>query len=247
MPKTWISRPLWTLLACLPFLFACDKDKPAEGPKAGGPAPAKAWLETFNVEAKNFVSSGRNKYFILEPGYQCYYEGKKGHNLTITVLNETKTVDGVETRVVEEREFEDGELSEISRNYFAVDKTTNDVYYFGEDVDTYEGGKVKGHGGSWLSGKDGAKYGLMMPGSPKVGQRYYQERAPKVAMDRAEIVSLTEKLKTPAAEFENCLKTEETSGLESGKEYKFYAPDVGLISDGDLKLVRHGQAKAANK
>jgi hypothetical protein len=235
------------LLICLPFFCACDKDKPAEQPKAGGQAPAKGWIESFNVDARSFVSSGKNKFFILEPGWQCYYEGKKGHHLTITVLNETKVVDGVETRVLEEREFEDGELSEISRNYFAVDKTTNDVYYFGEDVDMYEGGKVKGHGGSWLSGKDGAKFGLMMPGAPKVGLRYYQERAPKVALDRAEIVSLTEKLKTPAAEFENCLKTEETSDLESGKAYKFHAPDVGLLSDGDLRLVRYGQAKATSK
>jgi hypothetical protein len=43
-------------------------------------------------------------------------------DLVITVLNETKVVDGIETRVVEERESEDGELVEISRNYFAVCK-----------------------------------------------------------------------------------------------------------------------------
>lgn len=207
----------WIPCASLLFLLACDEDKPeGQVPKtaaAEAQAAARSWAETFSVEARNWASTGRNKYFILEPGYQCYYEGKKGHHLTITVLNETKQVDGVETRVVEEREFEDGELSEVSRNYFAVDKTNNDIYYFGEDVDMYKNGKVTGHGGSWLSGKDGAKYGLMMPGTAKVGLRYYQERAPKVAMDRAEIVSLTETLKTPAGTFENCLKSEESSAL----------------------------------
>jgi Concanavalin A-like lectin/glucanases superfamily len=52
--------------------------------------------------------------------------------LTITVLNETKMVDGVETRVVEERETKGGKLKEVSRNYFAISKRTNDVFYFGE-------------------------------------------------------------------------------------------------------------------
>ena len=58
-------------------------------------------------------------------------------------------------------------------------------------------------------------------------------------MDRAEIVSLTETLKTPAGEFKNCLKTEETTPLEPGsKEYKLYAAGVGLVEDGTLKLTK---------
>jgi hypothetical protein len=248
MRRKATSGFVWIALICLPFVVGCDKDKPAaEAPKAESAAPDNPWLTTFNVEPRNFASTGKSKYWILEPGYQCYYEGKKGHNLTITVLNETKAADSVETRVVEEREFEDGKLSEISRNYFALDKATNDLYYFGEDVDTYEDGKVTGHGGTWLSGKDGAKYGLLIPGTAKVGLRYYQERAPKVAMDRAEVVSVTAKLQTPAGTFENCLKTEETSDLESGKSHKCYAPDVGLISDGDLKLVRHGSTSVPGR
>ena len=44
------------------------------------------------------------------------------------------------------------------------------------------------HKGAWLADKNdknGAKAGLMMPGKPKVGMKYYQEIAPGVAMDRA--------------------------------------------------------------
>ena len=61
-------------------------------------------------------------------------------------------------------------------------------------------------------------------------------------MDRAEIVSLSETLQTPAGNFKKCLKTEETSALEGGKAHKLYAPSVGLILDGDLKLMKYGQA-----
>lgn len=205
------------------------------------------WREKFGVNEKNFSSAGRSTYFILEPGYQLVFAGDEDNEhveLTITVLNETKTVDGVETRVVEERETHDGKLVEVSRNYFAIDPTGRDVYYFGEDVDIYKDGKITGHGGSWLSGVNGAKYGLAIPGSPKVGDRYYQEVAPKIAMDRAEIVGVTETVDTPAGTFHNCVKTEETTPLEpKSKEYKRYAPDIGLVQDGVLKLARHGRAK----
>ena len=160
--------------------------------------------------------------------------------LTITVLNETKNVDGVETRVVEEREVAAGQIVEVSRNYFAISKRTTEVFYFGEDVDMYKDGRVNSHEGSWLSGVAGARFGLGMPATPLLGARYHQEVAPKTAMDRAEIVSLTETLDTPAGKFENCVKTEETSGLESGKEYKLYVAGIGLIQDAALKMTKHG-------
>jgi hypothetical protein len=80
----------------------------------------------------------------------------------------------------------------------------------------------------------------MMPGLPLIKARYYQEIAPKAAMDRAEIVSVSERLQTPAGTFANVLKTIETSQLEPGPgEAKFYAAGVGLLQDGSLKLVRY--------
>ena len=212
-------------------------------------ADKEGFVDHFDVKPADFSSVGRNDYFILEPGYQHVYEGKedqKPAKLIITVLDETKKVDGVETRVVEERESADGQLVEVSRNYFAIDKTTGDVYYFGEEVDEYKNGKVSGHPGSWQSGKKGAHYGLFMPAKCEVGQKFYQELAPKVAMDRFEVVSTTEKEKVPAGEFENCVKTRETTPIEPDTiEYKLYAPKVGLIIDGGLKLVKHGPKAAA--
>jgi hypothetical protein len=59
-------------------------------------------------------------------------------------------------------------------------------------------------------------------------------------MDRAEIVSLTETLRTPSGTFDRCLKTKETTPLEKlAREYKLYAPGVGLVKDGDMELVSH--------
>jgi hypothetical protein len=58
-------------------------------------------------------------------------------------------------------------------------------------------------------------------------------------MDRAEIVSVSERVTTPAGTFEKCLKTEETTPLEPGRESKLYAPGVGLVTDGSLVLVSY--------
>jgi uncharacterized membrane protein YkoI len=193
------------------------------------------WRQDFKVDKTNWIDHGTNPYFILEPGYRWGY--KHGATvLTITVLDETKVVDGVTTRVLEEREEKDGRPLEVSRNYFAIDRSTNDVYYFGEDVDEYKDGKVAGHSGTWLSGVDGAKFGLMMPGKPEAGDRFHQEVAPKVAMDRAEIVSLDEKLDTPAGKFEKCLQVKETTPLEKGVSHKIYALGVGLVKDDEFVL-----------
>ena len=83
-----------------------------------------------------------------------------------------------------------------------------------------------------------------MPGLSLLGARYYQELAPGAAMDRAESVSISETLKTPAGTFTNCLKTLETTPLEPmEKEYKLYAPGVGLIKDEDMLLVKYGFIK----
>jgi uncharacterized membrane protein YkoI len=200
-------------------------------------ATGAAFQQSFNVDKAALADKGRGRYFILEPGYKLTY--KHGvDTLIITVLDETKVVDGVRCRIVEERETKNGKLEEVSRNYFAIDPKTGDVYYFGETVDMYDpSGKVTGHGGAWESGKDGAKFGLIMPGNPMLGARFYQEFAPKVAMDRAEIVSLNDRVKVPAGTFTNCLRTRESSDLEEGFEEKIHAPEVGLLKDGEFELV----------
>ena len=204
---------------------------------------AQAWLTTFPVPRSALSTEGESAYFVLKPGHQSTFEGKGG-KLVITVLSETRTVGGVDTRVVEEREWKGGELIEVSRNYFAIDSTKGDVYYFGEDVDMYKKGKVVSHAGSWQHGVNGATFGLMMPGTPKVGMKFYQEQATGVAMDRAEILSVTERVTTPAGAFERCVKTRETTPLEKfAREYKLYAPGVGLIRDGDMTLVSHQLVK----
>lgn len=217
----------------LPWVAAQD------APPAKAPA-APAFTETFGEAKADLGPDGVNPFFSLVPKTVLVLTGTEDGEpveLVITVLPETKVVDGVTTRVVEERETEGGELKEVSRNYFAISKRTNSVYYFGEAVDMYRDGQVVGHGGAWVAGEQGARWGLMIPGTPLLGGRYYQEIAKGVAMDRAEIASVSHTCKTPSGTYHDCLRTIETTPLEPGaREAKVYARGIGLIKDGALRL-----------
>jgi len=199
-----------------------------------------SWLKEFNLVGRTLLPTGRNDYLILEPGFQLVLE-RKNEKLVITVLDETREITGITTRVVEEREWKYGKLIEVSRNFFAIDEKTKDVFYFGEEVDFYKNGKVTSHRGAWLAGVDGAKAGLMMPGKLELGMKYYQEVAPEVAMDRAEIIDLEYEIETPAGTFSKCVKTKEGSALKLWeKEYKAHASGIGLIQDQYLLLTKYG-------
>ena len=220
----------------------------ALGAFAAAPAktipPKKVFTTDFHLQDCTFSSTGRNLYFVLVPDFKLVLKGvedKEQVEQQITVLPDEEVINvpgigDVTTRVVEEREFADGDLAEVSRNFFAICEQTNDVFYFGEDVDIYENGQVVSHGGAWRAGVNGALPGLAMPGSFLVGSRYSQEVAPGVAMDRAENVAMGLAVDVPAGHFGNAVRVQETSTLESGKEYKIYAPRIGVVVDEKLEL-----------
>ena len=208
--------------------------------QAADKTPTSGWQDDFGLATCTLATKGRNEYFVLDPGHQLVLEGV-GVRMQITVLNETKLINGVQTRVVEEREWAKGALQEVSRNYYAFCEQTKDILHFGEDVEVYENGKFVRNEGTWLAGSNGNRPGLVIPGSPKPGMKYYQEIAPGVTLNRGEVVSLTETCKTAAGTFVKCMKIKGTSGLDAKKlEYKYYAPKIGLVRDQILRLVKHG-------
>lgn len=213
------------------------------------PREDESFTSSFRLQDCRFDTTGRNPYFILQPGRQLVLEGEDEDatvTVFITVLWETRdivlNIDGqsrtVRTRVVEEREFENGELKEVSRNFFAICAKTNDVFYFGEDVDIYENGEIVSHDGAWRAGQDGAMPGIIMPGTFLLGSRYFQEIAPGIALDRAEHVAMGATVRTPFGVFEDCVVVRETSPLEPGSEsMKAYCPRIGLAIDDVVQLI----------
>jgi len=199
-----------------------------------------SWQDEFNLANRKLSHIGESMYFNLTPGFQITLESQT-EKLIISVLEETREIGGITIRVVEEREHKSEDLYEISRNFFAIDPETGDVFYFGEEVDFYSQGKITGHSGAWIAYEDKNMPGLIMPGTPVVGMKYYQEIAPGVAMDRARVVSISEIFTTVAGEFEKCLLTQESSQINPvAIEYKTYCPGIGLVQDQSLVLTSYG-------
>ena len=55
-----------------------------------------------NMENCTFSTVGRNRFFSLEPGHQLVLQSSE-EKAVITVLNRTKMIGGVRTRVIEEK------------------------------------------------------------------------------------------------------------------------------------------------
>jgi len=182
-----------------------------------------------------------NSFFPVVVGNQNVLEGEDDEGamirLEISVLDETEEVAGVTARVVEEREFVDGELVEVSRNFFAQ-APEGTVCYFGEDVDIFEGGVVVSHEGAWRAGENANLPGIIMPANPEVGMVFSQESAPGIAEDQAEVIALGETIEVPAGTFDDTLTTEDCNPLGGGaKDNKVYVRGIGLSIDEDADLI----------
>jgi hypothetical protein len=172
------------------------------------------------------------------------------------VLRETRRflMDGVAVECVTQRETEytDGELTEISWNYFAQAEDGS-VLCFGEVVDEYEDGAVVSHDGSWLVGGPGGLADpadavvapaptVQMAAAPQVGDSWKPLDLFPLLDETTTVMALGVRVRVPAGVFGNAMEVEETSDVDEDKpELKWYAPDVGLVKEegrgGSLMLV----------
>jgi hypothetical protein len=201
-----------------------------------------------DFDPENFVnpleigkSVAPNPYFPLIPGTQWVYEGGD-EKITVTVTEMTKLIEGVTCVVVKDVVEEDGVAIEDTDDWYAQDLDGN-VWYCGEISKTFE--VFEGDDpeelelveieGSWKSGRDGAKPGILMLAAPQVGDVYRQEMALGDAEDAAEVISITGSEAVPAASCTNdCVVTRDFTPIEPGvNENKFYKSGVGLILEID--------------
>ncbi|MFN8487480.1 MAG: hypothetical protein U0350_07805 [Caldilineaceae bacterium] len=186
------------------------------------------------IDPQDFVSAVTNPYFTLTPGAVWTYEGVNSEGApakdVVEVTQDTKTILGVTTIVVRDRAWEDGALVEDTLDWYAQDNKGN-VWYFGEQTDNYENGKIVNHEGSWEAGVDGAKPGIIMEANPRVGDKYRQEYLKGQAEDQAKVLSTTASVKTKFGNFTNCVETRDWTRLEPGiVEHKYYCKEVGNLA-----------------
>jgi hypothetical protein len=229
-------RTLPLIAAAVLLLTACD----------GGSSSSSSDLpqdsETVELDPGDFTTDIDNPYWPLSPGSRWVYRETSGdevQRVVVTVTHRTKTIDGIEARVIHDLvTTRDGEKVEDTFDWYAQDKEGN-LWYLGEDTKEYEDGKVVSTEGSWEHGVDGAQAGIIVAAEPKQGLTYREEYYAGEAEDAAEVLDVGAKVQVPYGRFVDAMITRNYSGIEPNvEELKFYAKGVGPV----LELIVSGGA-----
>jgi hypothetical protein len=179
------------------------------------------------------------KYFPLKPGMRFSYqgtvtdaEGTHLHEVVFVVTDLIKNVNGTRARVILDRDYNDGELSEAELAFFAQDDADN-VWTMGEYPEEYENGKFQGAPSTWINGVRGAHAGILVPGHPMLGTPpFVQGRAPAIGFyDVGQVVGKDLSTCVPTGCYSDVVKIKEwaPNAPEDGNQLKYYAPHVGLV------------------
>jgi hypothetical protein len=182
-----------------------------------------------------------NPYFPLRAGTRYTWEGteyqggeKVSHHVVFIVTGLTKTIDGVRTRVVWDRDFAEGKLVEGELAFDAQDDAGN-VWIYGEYPEEWEVKNPPKAPSTWFPGLDGAKAGILMLAAPRPGGASYpQGFAPKIQFgDRGKVTKKLKRMCVPAGCYKDVIVVEEWTPEERGaKQLKYHAPGVGTIRVG---------------
>lgn len=176
------------------------------------------------------IAANPNPFFPLVVGNTWVYEDDE-EVITVTVLDQTREIEGIESIVVQDVVEEDGELIEDTFDWYAQDSDGN-VWYMGELSRNYEDGELSDIDGSWEAGVEGAKAGILFRAMPVVGETLRQEYRIGEAEDIGQTLSITASESTASGyDCEGaCLQTLEYTPIEPGEhENKFYKPGTGMI------------------
>jgi hypothetical protein len=221
-------------------VVAAASASPLHGSRAT--ATATCALPTFGpgtgyhpqIRGSDFTPDVTNAWFPLTPGKVLVYTGDKDRVPAIDIFaptRRTKVIDGVRTRVVEDRLYTKGFLGERTSDYYAQDRCGN-VWYFGEDTaDLNRHGKVTSRSGSFHAGVHGAQPGVFMQAHPQINREFRQEWAPGQADDQYHALDFTSSATVPFGSFHGTLlRTAETTALEPGVlDNKYYLRGVGSL------------------
>ncbi len=228
-------RRLVCAMVALLLLASCSgtgEEEAATETEAAAEVASEAAAEVYapEIDPARFTSFVNHPFYPLLPGMGLVYETPDGsERVEVTVTDRTREIMGVACVVVENREYEDGVLTEETIDWFAQD-AHGSVWYFGEDSKAFEDDGTVSTAGSWEAGRDGALPGVIMPGTPKVGEPFRQEYFVGHAEDMGEVVDLDGSVTVPHGTFEGVLVIKEWNPLESGaSEHNYYARGIGLV------------------
>ncbi len=240
-----------SVIALTVMVLSAGLSSPAQAagarPEAAGSAGARCALSVFGpgatyhprIHPADFGPNVTNPYLPLRPGKTYVYAGTKDGKTAIDIFapsHKTRLIDGVRTRVVNDRLLLNGVLEERTSDYYAQDRCGN-VWYFGEDTATLDrSGHVVSREGSFHAGVNGAQPGVFMQAHPQLGRLFRQEWSQGNAEDQFKTIAKNASVQVPAGTFHHALRTEETTALEPGVvDNKLYVKGVGEVVEVAVK------------
>src|SRR5262249_5291516 len=141
--------------------------------------------------------SSPNPYFPLQVGNHWEYLGG-GERNTVDIVDETKLIQAVRGLVARERVFVGDDLTESTDDWYAQAKDST-TWSFGEetkDFESFDGDdprrpELVDIEGSFKTGREHAKPGIIFLATPHVGDVYFEEFSLANAEDVTEILSTT--------------------------------------------------------
>ena len=169
--------------------------------------------------------------------------------VVVTVTSDVRPINGLDCRTVVDVGLiieDDGQggveyvAEEVTDDYYAQ-SDVSDVYYCGELSREFEDGYLVELEGSFISGVEFAKAGVLIRANPQVGDAHRQEFLLGDAEDAVEYLSLTgapgngQGGENPNDAYNcgmngGCVKTDEINPNEpEGSEFKYYLPGIGFV------------------
>ena len=205
-----------------------------------GPVPRHT-----KFDPANFVdpTTSTNRFHPLRPGMQWVRGGttevghrKIPHQVTSTVTDVVRTIDGVKVVAMIDQSSDAGETNQVGMDFFALDKFGN-VWILGGYTEDYESGRFTNVEDAWLGRATGGDPGVLLPGhvdlkTPRWFEGSVVAGRPGSAGEPA-LLGLHRCVKFGC--FDNVIAVREGEATEIDNEFKYYAPGVGLVDN-----VPHG-------
>jgi hypothetical protein len=236
--STAAAAAMW---CCVAFAAGC-------GSGGGASAAAPTSFTHASFVPANFVAptTAANKWLPLKPGTQWVRVGTTlvghrpvPHRVVSTVTDVVRRVDSVTAVAVLDQDFDAGQLTQQSIDWWAQDKLGN-VWNVGGYTEEYEGGRFSTIRDAWLGGIKGAKPGILMPANPNsrtppwtIAQR------PGADPDAAQAVQVGLRQCVTFNCFNNVLVVREGKASALDNEFKYYAPGVGQILNSPKRFSHH--------
>jgi hypothetical protein len=194
----------------------------------GGGRPAAPDRETGSagLDPAQFTTRIDNPFWPMTPGDRWVYvetdaDGDQ-QRVEVTVTARTKTILGIQARVVRDVVTKDGRVQEANDDWYAQDRQGN-LWHLGE-AKHLGGGEQLAASHLRQAAVAGAQPTVVVPADPDPGTIYRQPRA------ATQVLSADTRAKVPYASFDHLVITRESTPQEPTQvEHEFYARGVGPV------------------